>query len=168
MTQNGPKNFLVAEVGFDVLLGDGEREERGVLRLGFESRFEGGAFGGVSKGCFCRLRGSFEGVLGLDVLRVFSLGRVQEVDTQLLFATGATFEVERFRLVELTHHAGKHAMECNLCHFALAILVDVPKLRFSRDYSDALALRSAKLRFTSRVPEDAPQPAQGGKGLIDL
>ena len=167
MTQNGPKNFLVAE-GVDVLLGDGEREERGVLRLGFEGCLQTGAFGRI---CKCRLgclRGSFKGVLGLDVLRVGGLGRVQEVDTQLLFATGATFEVERFRLVELTHHAGKHAMECNLCHFALAILVDVPKLRFSRDYSDALALRSAKLRFTSRVPEDAPQPAQGGKGLIDL
>ena len=48
-----------------------------------------------------------------------------------------------------------------LCgHVALAILVHVPKLRFSSKYSDALALRSSKLRFKSRGRR-RPKPAQG-------
>ena len=47
-------------------------------------------------------------------------------------------------------------------HFALAILVHVPKPRFSREYSDALALRSSKLRFKSRGRR-RPKPAQGDK-----
>ena len=94
----------------DVLLGDGEGEEGGVLRLGAEGLFEGGTLSGVCKGSFGRLRGSFERVLAGDILGVSCFGGVQQVDAQLLFAAGATLEIERLGLVELTHNAGKHAM----------------------------------------------------------
>ena len=100
----------------DVLLCDGEGEEGGVLRLGIEAGLQCGALRRVCKSGFGRLRGSFERVLAGDILGVSRLGGVQQVDAQLLFAAGATLEIERLGLVELTHNAGKHAMEGDFCH----------------------------------------------------
>ena len=77
----------------------------------------------VCKSGLCRLRGSFERVLAGDILGVSRLGWVQQVDAQLLFAAGATLKIERLGLVELTHNAGKHAMEGDFCH-VLVVEVD--------------------------------------------
>ena len=107
--------------GVDVLLRNGVGEERGVLTLRREACFEGCAFGGIRESGLGCLRSGFQRVLRLDVLGVFRLGGVQEVDTQLLFAAGATFEVERFRLVELAHHAGKHSMQCDFSHVLMVL-----------------------------------------------
>ena len=52
----------------------------------------------------------------MTVFGVLGLGGVQQVDAQLLLLARAALEVERFRLVELTHHAGKHAVESDFCH----------------------------------------------------
>jgi len=93
-----------------IFLGDGEGEEGGVLRLGSKGLFESGALRRVCKSGLGRLRGSFERVLAGDVLGVGRLGGVQQVNAQLLFAARTTLEIQRFRLVELTHNAGKHAM----------------------------------------------------------
>ena len=100
----------------DVLLCDGEGEEGGVLRLGTEGLFECGALRRVCKCGLGRLRGSFERVLAGDILGVSRFGGVQQVDAQLLFAARATLEIERLGLVELTHNAGKHAVEGDFCH----------------------------------------------------
>ena len=100
----------------DVLLCDGEGEEGCVLRLGTEGLFECGALRRVCKCGFGRLRGSFERVLAGDILGVSRFGGVQQVDAQLLFAAGATLEIERLGLVELTHNAGKHAVKGDFCH----------------------------------------------------
>ena len=41
----------------------------------------------------------------------------------------------------------RHSNQFVICHVALAILVHVPKFRFGREYSDALALRSTNIAF---------------------
>ena len=97
-------------------MGDGEGEEGGVLRLGTESLFEGGALRRVGKGGTSRLRGCFEGVLAGDVLGVGRLAGVEQVNAELLLVAGATLEVKRLGAVELAHNASKHAVEGNLCH----------------------------------------------------
>ena len=115
MTQNGPKNFLVAE-WVDVLLRYGVGKERGVLTLRLETSFECCALSWVSQRGLSCLSSVLERFLRQDVFGVICLGGVQEVDTQLLFATGATFEVEGLGFVELTSYTGKHAVESDFCH----------------------------------------------------
>ena len=110
------KGKSLVDGGGDVLLGDGEGEEGGVLRLGTKSLFEGGALGGVSQGGLGGLGGGLEGVLAGDVLGVGRLAGVEQVNAELLLVAGATLEIKRLGAVELTHNAGKHAVECDLCH----------------------------------------------------
>ncbi len=107
--------MLVEGRGY-VLLCDGEGEEGGVLRLGTESLFEGGALGGVSQGGLGGLGGGFEGVLAGDVLGVFRLAWVEQVNAELLALAWTTLEIKRLGAVEFAHHAGKHAVESDFCH----------------------------------------------------
>ena len=111
-----PKGKSLLKSGFDILLGDGEGEEGGVLRLGTESLFEGGALRRVGKGGTSRLRGCFERVLAGDVLGMGRLAWVEQVNAELLLVAGATLEVKRLGAVELAHNASKHAVESDFSH----------------------------------------------------
>ena len=78
--------------------------------MGTEGLFESGALRRVCKCGFGCLSSSFERVLAGDILGMSRFGGVQQVDTQLLFATRTTLEIERLRFVQFASDAGKHAV----------------------------------------------------------
>ena len=111
------------------------------------------------------------GYLAEDRQQAFELGRLRDCDAidesrneEIGVLQGVADGIEPFTglaeaLVKIMRDAVEVSGDCLavgsvanefIVHIALAILVHVPKLRFSSKYSDALALRSAKLRFTSR------------------
>ena len=113
--------WLTAVGGFDVLLGDGEREEGGVLRLVSEGFLQRGTLGWVGESRFGCLRSGFQCFLRKHLFGAVCFGWVQHVHAQLLFPATATLEIQRLRFVEFAHYPGEHAMQFNLCHTLSAI-----------------------------------------------
>lgn len=101
---------MLIKIGFDVLLGDGVREETRVLGLGLEGCFEGCTFRGICQGSLGSLSSGLQRILALDVLRVRCLAGVDQVHAQLLFLARTTLEIQALRFVEFAPYPGKHAM----------------------------------------------------------
>ena len=93
----------------DVLLSDGESEERADLVLRAEGCFQLGALRGVCQGGLGGLRCRLQRVLTRYVLGVIRLRGVQEVHAQLFFLARTTLEIQRLRAIQLAQDAGKHA-----------------------------------------------------------
>ena len=109
--------ILSTEVGLYVLLRDGVRKQTLVLLLRSKSGFQRGALCRIGQCRFGCLSRRLQRVLALYVLRVRGLTRIDKVDTQLLFLTRTTLEIQALRFVEFAPHAGKHTMQCDLSHF---------------------------------------------------